>query len=88
MQKQAAAILQICKDVFRASPQPAHPGPGQHLHQIRRGTLDDEGLVHAVGGPSSHLLASYARSNVLIHVPIGTEHAATGDTVEIWRIDD
>lgn len=61
--------------------------PG-HLHQIRRGTLDDEGLVHAVGGPSSHLLASYARSNVLIHVPIGTEHAATGDTVEIWRIDD
>ncbi|QHC66885.1 molybdopterin molybdenumtransferase MoeA [Rathayibacter sp. VKM Ac-2759] len=59
-----------------------------HLHQIRRGVLDDEGLVHAVGGPSSHLLASYARSNVLIHVPVGTERAATGDTVEIWRIDD
>ncbi|MBO0982256.1 gephyrin-like molybdotransferase Glp [Rathayibacter sp. SD072] len=59
-----------------------------HLHQIRRGLLDDEGLVHPVGGPSSHLLASYARSNVLIHVPVGTEHAATGDTVEIWRIDE
>lgn len=59
-----------------------------HLHQFRRGALDDEGLVHPVGGPSSHLLASYARSNVLIHVPVGTEHAATGDTVEIWRIDD
>ncbi|MCM6762636.1 molybdopterin molybdotransferase MoeA [Rathayibacter sp. ZW T2_19] len=59
-----------------------------HLHQIRRGVLDDEGLVHPVGGPSSHLLASYARSNVLIHVPVGTEHAATGDTVEIWRIDE
>lgn len=61
--------------------------PGR-LHQIRRGVLDDEGLVHAVGGPSSHLLASYARSNVLIHLPVGTEHAATGDAVEIWRIDD
>ncbi|KZX20576.1 hypothetical protein [Rathayibacter tanaceti] len=59
-----------------------------HLHQIRRGVLDDEGLVHPVGGPSSHLLASYARSTVLIHVPVGTDHAAAGDTVEIWRIDD
>ncbi|SMH36606.1 molybdopterin molybdochelatase [Rathayibacter oskolensis] len=59
-----------------------------HLHQIRRGVLDDEGLVHPVGGPSSHLLASYARSTVLIHVPVGTERAATGDTVQIWRIDD
>lgn len=59
-----------------------------HLHQIRRGVLDDEGLVHAVGGPSSHLLASYARSTVLLHLPVGTDHAATGDTVEIWRIDD
>ncbi|PPH30064.1 gephyrin-like molybdotransferase Glp [Rathayibacter sp. AY1F9] len=59
-----------------------------HLHQIRRGVLDDEGLVHPVGGPGSHLLASYARSTVLIHVPVGTDHAATGDTVEIWRIDD
>ncbi|MBF4462143.1 MULTISPECIES: gephyrin-like molybdotransferase Glp [unclassified Rathayibacter] len=59
-----------------------------HLHQIRRGALDDEGLVHPVGGPSSHLLASYARSTVLIHVPVGTDHAAAGDTVEIWRIDD
>lgn len=58
------------------------------LHQVRRGVLDDEGLVHPVGGPSSHLLASYARSTVLIHVPVGTNHAAAGDTVEIWRIDD
>ncbi|AZZ55373.1 gephyrin-like molybdotransferase Glp [Rathayibacter iranicus] len=59
-----------------------------HLHQIRRGVLDDEGLVHPVGGPSSHLLASYARSTALIHIPVGIDHAATGDTVEIWRIDD
>ncbi|PPF25008.1 gephyrin-like molybdotransferase Glp [Rathayibacter rathayi] len=59
-----------------------------HLHQIRRGVLDDEGFVHPIGGPSSHLLASYARSTVLIHVPVGTDHAETGDTVEIWRIDD
>ncbi|NQX13509.1 molybdopterin molybdotransferase MoeA [Microbacteriaceae bacterium VKM Ac-2855] len=59
-----------------------------HLHQIRRGLLDDEGLVRPIGGPSSHLLSSYARSNVLIHVPIGTGRLAAGDTVELWRIDD
>lgn len=58
------------------------------LHQIRRGLLDDEGRVRAVGGPSSHLLSAYARSNVLIHVPVGVGRLAVGDTVDIWRIDD
>ncbi|NQX27696.1 molybdopterin molybdotransferase MoeA [Microbacteriaceae bacterium VKM Ac-2854] len=59
-----------------------------HLHQIRRGLLDDEGLVRPVGGPSSHLLSSYARSNVLIHVPVGVSRLGSGDHVDIWRIDD
>ncbi|PPH23687.1 molybdopterin molybdenumtransferase MoeA [Rathayibacter toxicus] len=60
----------------------------EHVHQIRRGILDDEGLVHLVGGTSSHLLTSYARATVLLHIPAGTAHVAAGDTVEIWRIDD
>ena len=57
-------------------------------HQVRRGVITAEGHVELVGGASSHLLHSYAASTVLVHVPVGVAHLDTGDTVEVWSIDD
>lgn len=57
-------------------------------HQVRRGRLTDEGTVELVGGASSHLLAAYARSEVLIHLPVGLSRAEAGDIVDVWRIDE
>jgi molybdopterin molybdotransferase len=57
-------------------------------HQVRRGHITPTGTVELVGGPSSHLLTAYARSDVLVHLPIGLGHAEAGDAVELWRIDD
>jgi molybdopterin molybdotransferase len=60
--------------------------PGKH--QVRRGRLNTRGEVELVGGPSSHLLHSYAASTVLVHVPVGVSHLDAGRSVEVWRIDD
>jgi molybdopterin molybdotransferase len=60
--------------------------PGKH--QIRRGILTETGTVELVGGPSSHLLHSYAASTILVHIPVGIAHLDAGDPVEIWSIDD
>jgi molybdopterin molybdotransferase len=57
-------------------------------HQVRRGRVDAAGRVELVGGPSSHLVHSYATSTVLVHVPVGVSHLDAGATVEVWRIDD
>ncbi|HWU60289.1 MAG TPA: molybdopterin-binding protein, partial [Microbacteriaceae bacterium] len=57
-------------------------------HQVRRGIVNDAGMVELVGGPSSHLLHAYAKSSVLVHLPVGLSHADAGENVEIWRIDD
>jgi molybdopterin molybdotransferase len=57
-------------------------------HQVRRGRVNAGGEVELIGGPSSHLVHSYAASSVLVHVPIGVSHLDAGATVEVWRIDD
>jgi molybdopterin molybdotransferase len=57
-------------------------------HQVRRGIVNDAGMVELVGGSSSHLLHAYAKSSVLVHLPVGLAHADAGENVEIWRIDD
>ncbi|ARC56186.1 Molybdopterin molybdenumtransferase 2 [Frondihabitans sp. 762G35] len=57
-------------------------------HQVRRGRLDDSGLVHFVGGASSHLLHAYARSTVLVGIPVGTSRVEPGDEVVVWPLDD
>jgi molybdopterin molybdotransferase len=57
-------------------------------HQVRRGIVNEAGMVELVGGPSSHLLHAYAQSSVLVHLPIGLAHADAGENVEIRRIDD
>jgi molybdopterin molybdotransferase len=57
-------------------------------HQVRRGRISRTGEVELVGGPSSHLLHSYAASTVLVHVPVGVVSLDAGDEVEVWSIDD
>lgn len=57
-------------------------------HQVRRGRFDPDGRVELVGGPSSHLLSSYANSSLLVQLPADVEQARAGDDVEVWRIDD
>jgi molybdopterin molybdotransferase len=57
-------------------------------HQVRRGTVNSAGEVVLVGGPSSHLLHSYAASTVLVHVPVGVSHLSAGDLVDVWSIDE
>ncbi|MEO6828064.1 MAG: gephyrin-like molybdotransferase Glp [Microbacteriaceae bacterium] len=57
-------------------------------HQVRRGRVNPDGQVELVGGPSSHLLHSYASASALVHLPVGVAHAEAGATVEIWRLDE
>ena len=57
-------------------------------HQLRRGVLDDDGRVHLVGGPGSHLLSALAEATVLVHVPVGIDHLDEGDEVVVWGLDD
>jgi molybdopterin molybdotransferase len=56
-------------------------------HQLRRGIVRNDGSLELVGGPSSHLLHSYAESTALVHVPVGVSHIAAGDELDYWRID-
>ena len=50
--------------------------------QYRRGRLEGE-VVTPVGGPGSHLLASFAAANCLIEVPEDVEVVAEGDLVSV-----
>ncbi|WP_308159207.1 gephyrin-like molybdotransferase Glp [Curtobacterium sp. ISL-83] len=54
-------------------------------HQVRRGRVED-GRVHFVGGPSSHLLAHYVAASHLVHVPVGVDSVAPGDPLTVWSI--
>jgi molybdopterin molybdotransferase len=54
-------------------------------HQVRRGRVED-GRVHFVGGPSSHLLAHYAAATHLVHVPVGTASVEPGDLLTVWSL--
>jgi molybdopterin molybdotransferase len=54
-------------------------------HQVRRGRVQD-GRVHFVGGPSSHLLAHYADATHLVHVPVGTAAVEPGDHLTVWSL--
>ncbi|GAA4446529.1 hypothetical protein GCM10023148_53050 [Actinokineospora soli] len=56
--------------------------------QYRRGR-HDEGVVEVVpvGGPGSHLLASFAESNCLIVLPVGVGEVVEGDEVELILLD-
>lgn len=84
-------IARICAQVAPERPsgsaplaEPLTSPPGKL--QVRRGTLDDKGRVHLIGGPGSHLLAAYAQATHLIFVPAEVERLEIGDTVAWWRI--
>jgi molybdopterin molybdotransferase len=71
----APAIRQLR---FLAAAVQSAPGKRQFL----RGRLMDGERVEVVGGPSSHLVAGLASSDVLIDIPAHTTELREGDQVE------
>jgi molybdopterin molybdotransferase len=55
-------------------------------YQLRRGTLLQDGTVKPEGGAGSHLLHSLAKSNVLIHLPVGTASVVKGQNVKVTAL--
>jgi molybdopterin molybdotransferase len=54
--------------------------------QFLRGKRTGQDGVTTVGGPSSHLVAALAASDVLIVVPEDVVELAGGDSVETWEL--
>lgn len=54
--------------------------------QFLRGRALDGGRVALVGGPSSHLVAGLAASDLLVIVPEEVTELAAGDSVETWAL--
>lgn len=54
--------------------------------QFLRGMVLEDGTVEQVAGASSHLVASMARADVLIDVPVETMTLAAGDDVRVWPL--
>lgn len=84
----------VLSDLFGA---PAHRTPVRarlahsltspaRKHQVRRGSLHNDGTVRLEGGESSHLMHALAGSNALVHVPLGLSALAEGDEVEVWML--
>jgi molybdopterin molybdotransferase len=82
----AAGARTTARELRRGVVTEAFDSPPNH-HQLRRGLVREDGTLELVGGPSSHLLHSYAGSTVLVHVPVGVTSVAAGDELDYWRID-
>ncbi|MCQ9386192.1 molybdopterin molybdotransferase MoeA [Brevibacterium sp. 50QC2O2] len=54
--------------------------------QVRRALLCEDGTVTLQGGPSSHLLAAYARADALAIIPVGVDRVEPGEELDVWRI--
>jgi molybdopterin molybdotransferase len=54
--------------------------------QFLRGRLREGGRVEVVGGPSSHLVAGLAASDVLIDIPAASIELSEGDIVEVVHL--
>jgi molybdopterin molybdotransferase len=54
--------------------------------QFLRGRRTTDGGVTTVAGPSSHLVAALAASDVLIVIPENVTDLAAGDSVETWEL--
>lgn len=61
-----------------------HSIPGRR--QFLRGRRTEGGGVTTVAGPSSHLVAALAASDVLIVIPEDVTELAAGDSVETWEL--
>ncbi|MBA3419778.1 MAG: molybdopterin molybdotransferase MoeA [Geodermatophilaceae bacterium] len=53
--------------------------------QFQRGRYAD-GMVHLVGGPPSHLLASLAMSDCLVVIPEDVTELEAGAEVDVWKL--
>ena len=56
------------------------------MRQFRRGRRVDEDRVEPIGGPSSHLVATMARADVLIEVPDDVVELDAGEDVRTWEL--
>ena len=54
--------------------------------QFLRGTAVGESAVTLAGGPSSHLVAGLAASDLLVIVPEDVTELVAGDSVETWEL--
>ena len=57
---------------------------GQAAVPARR--VSPDGRVEQASGPSSHLVAGMARSDVLIDIPADVERLAAGADVTVWTL--
>lgn len=55
-------------------------------HQVRRGTVQPDGVVRLEGGAGSHLMHALALSNALVQVPEEVTELPAGAEVEVWML--
>ncbi|PVE62149.1 molybdopterin molybdenumtransferase MoeA [Microbacterium testaceum] len=55
--------------------------------QVRRARFTAAGRIEFVGGPGSHLLGSFARSDLLVLIPESVTRLEAGEIVRAWRIN-
>ncbi|MBF4574085.1 molybdopterin molybdotransferase MoeA [Herbiconiux sp. VKM Ac-1786] len=82
----ASGARTTSRELRRGAVTETFDSPPNH-HQLRRGLVREDGTLELVGGPSSHLLHSYAGSTALVHVPVGVSSVTSGDELDYWRID-
>lgn len=80
----AAAGLPAAARAPRRLAAGARSVPGKR--QFLRGRAVGADGVELVGGPSSHLVAGLAASDLLVDVPAETTELREGDTVETWAL--
>ena len=81
----AAAVGLTADRPTQVLPAASAAGSPAGKHQVRRGRVQD-GAVHFVGGPSSHLLVHYAAATHLVHVPVGVDTVEVGDPLTVWSL--
>ncbi|MEV7760622.1 molybdopterin molybdotransferase MoeA [Curtobacterium flaccumfaciens] len=81
----AAAVGLVPDRPTQVLPAASAAGSPIGKHQVRRGRVQD-GAVHFVGGPSSHLLVHYAAATHLVHVPVGVDAVEVGDPLTVWSL--
>jgi len=81
----AAAVGLVPDRPTQVLPAASAAGSPVGKHQVRRGRVQD-GAVHFVGGPSSHLLVHYAAATHLVHVPVGVDTVEVGDPLTVWSL--
>ncbi len=79
-----AAGLPVARKERRTLVAALSSAPGKR--QFLRGRAEGEGSVALVAGPSSHLVAGLAASDVLVVVPEEITQLAAGDDVEVWHL--